>query len=514
MATISAHARVSVMASRKKTETSKKKIRDRISERLSYRLRLFLPLAAILWLLLGSFALLQNARTRQLRLEAVGDQVNFISERIVALYEHNENVTSYLKFLEDYYVGSIYDDLSIAVYDNVSGNILQDVGFNAPRPKNINVDGDIITGDYLNRDIDSDANLDPGKKFFYSETLPPDGSLVVQVILPLSEEVSERVSLHWVWWLLLLCGATAGTIVIWVITSHLARNVASLEKFAEDAATGNEITPDIRFSRDDLGRIGSKILAIYSQRAEAQAAREREHTIAVKATEERANLKRQMTNNISHELKTPVGVIRGYVDTMVENPEMDEASRTHFLTKTQSHVERLCNLLNDLSTMTRLDEASANIPTEPLSFNEILENIAHDIADSGLAGEMKFKTAIPDNCIVQANGALLTGALMNLVKNAVNYSHGTEMGVRLMVQNRRFYTFVFYDNGSGVAPEHIPHLFERFYRIDKGRSRKAGGTGLGLPIVKSTINSLGGSITVRNAATGGLEFVFTLPKAV
>ena len=102
---------------------------------------------------------------------------------------------------------------------------------------------------------------------------------------------------------------------------------------------------------------------------------------------------------------------------------------------------------------------------------------------------------------------------MNLVRNAAIHSHGTEITMRLISESPKFYVFAFADNGIGVAPEHIPHLFDRFYRIDTGRSRKAGGAGLGLSIVKSTVQSLGGSVSVHTRSTGGLEIVFTLRKA-
>ena len=103
--------------------------------------------------------------------------------------------------------------------------------------------------------------------------------------------------------------------------------------------------------------------------------------------------------------------------------------------------------------------------------------------------------------------------LSNLVKNSVAYSQGTQMGIELLGRSQSYYTFAFYDNGVGVGEEHLSRLFDRFYRVDAGRSRKAGGTGLGLPIVKSAINTMGGSISVRNRRGGGLEFIFTLPRA-
>ena len=125
---------------------------------------------------------------------------------------------------------------------------------------------------------------------------------------------------------------------------------------------------------------------------------------------------------------------------------------------------------------------------------------------------MKFHYNLPLECMIKGNATLLSGMISNLIKNAALHSHGTEMGLDLVVESERYYTFRFYDNGTGVDPQHLPHLFERFYRIDAGRSRKAGGTGLGLPIVKNTIEALGGSISVHNGPQGGLEFLFTLEK--
>ena len=102
--------------------------------------------------------------------------------------------------------------------------------------------------------------------------------------------------------------------------------------------------------------------------------------------------------------------------------------------------------------------------------------------------------------------------ISNLVKNSVAYSQGTQMGIEVLGRSQSYFTFSFYDNGVGVSEEHVPRLFDRFYRVDTGRSRKAGGTGLGLPIVKSSVNTMGGSISVRNRRGGGLEFIFTLPR--
>ena len=126
---------------------------------------------------------------------------------------------------------------------------------------------------------------------------------------------------------------------------------------------------------------------------------------------------------------------------------------------------------------------------------------------------MEFNYDIPTYCRVIGNESLLTGMLNNLTKNAVFYSKGTECNLILTGQDDTFYHFAFYDNGVGVKESSLPHLFERFFREDSGRSRKKGGTGLGLPIVQNTIEALGGTIQASNREGGGLLFRFTLRKA-
>ena len=235
--------------------------------------------------------------------------------------------------------------------------------------------------------------------------------------------------------------------------------------------------------------------------------------MAMKVIEDKWKTKRQMTNNINHELKNPLGIIKGYIDTILANQDMDDEMKTHFLEKSQNQVNRLVEMLNDISTINRLEEGSQKVLTEVIDFHEVVFTIANDLTESGMCRQMEFVYDVPLDCTIRANFNLLSAMLMNLSKNSVAYSGGTEMGVKLVSRNKKFFTFCFFDNGKGVPSEHLPHLFEYFYRVDSGRSRKAGGTGLGLPIVKNTIISFGGTISVRNRKGGGLEYLFTLPVA-
>ncbi len=148
---------------------------------------------------------------------------------------------------------------------------------------------------------------------------------------------------------------------------------------------------------------------------------------------------------------------------------------------------------------------------EKIDFHEVIFNINTELENIKLS-EMKFEYDMPTGVYVTGNYNLLYAMIMNLIRNANFHSHGTVCGIRLVKETAYEYTFSFYDDGTGVSEEHLPHLFDRFYRIDKGRSRKMGGTGLGLPIVKNTVNVQGGAIRVQNRKPHGLEFIFTLVK--
>lgn len=485
----------------------------------SYQLRLFLPIVGIIWLLIGIFAILQFTREREYRRDTIRQQADLITQRSVDLLEQNraDDAKDFIDFIGQYFnsdqTSAALNEVSVAIYNRVNGDSIKSIGFDAPPPANIHLMSGEITGHELNDATEEGEPFENGKALYYKEASDSDSTYVVQVILPSKEAQLEVVNQTDWWWSVILVGGIVMTIIVYLTTRHLTRNVALLKKFASDAVNDVDFTATETFPNDDLGEISRQIIEIYKSRKNAQVTRDIEHRMVLRATEEKANIKRELTNNISHELKTPVGIVRGYLETMLENPDMDDKARQLFTTKAYNQALRLCTLLDDLSMMTRLEEASTKIKLESVDFNKFLDEIAIDVEESGVTNGMVFFYDIPDPCYVKGNTSLLTGVIMNLIKNAANYSKGSEISIELLTQNQRFYTFSFRDNGTGVEPEHLPHLFERFYRVDKGRSRKVGGTGLGLPIVKSSIATMGGSITVRNHKDGGLEFIFTLSIA-
>ena len=229
--------------------------------------------------------------------------------------------------------------------------------------------------------------------------------------------------------------------------------------------------------------------------------------------EDKARLKRQLTQNVAHELKTPVSSIQGYLETIVSNPDIDRETKDQFIQRCYAQSRRLSSLLADISTLNKLDDAPQGYEFVRVNIPELLLSIQRDVSMQMEANHVMFRALVEPGVEVDGNPSLLYSIFRNLTDNSIAYGgDGVTITVQVVSEDESFYTFSFSDNGPGVAPEHIPHLFERFYRIDKGRSRKMGGTGLGLAIVKNSVLLHRGTISVRLGLAGGLEFMFTLPK--
>ena len=229
--------------------------------------------------------------------------------------------------------------------------------------------------------------------------------------------------------------------------------------------------------------------------------------------EDKARLKRQLTQNVAHELKTPVSSIQGYLETIVSNPDIDRETKDQFIQRCYAQSRRLSSLLADISTLNKLDDAPQGYEFVRVNIPELLLSIQRDVSMQMEANHVMFRALVEPGVEVDGNPSLLYSIFRNLTDNSIAYGgDGVTITVQVVSEDESFYTFSFSDNGPGVAPEHIPHLFERCYRIDKGRSRKMGGTGLGLAIVKNSVLLHRGTISVRLGLAGGLEFMFTLPK--
>lgn len=229
--------------------------------------------------------------------------------------------------------------------------------------------------------------------------------------------------------------------------------------------------------------------------------------------EEQIRLKRQLTQNIAHELKTPVSSIQGYLETIVNNENLPKEKMNVFLERCYAQSNRLSRLLRDISVLTRMDEAANMIDMEKMDISVLVTNIVNEVSLELEEKHITVVNSLKKEIQIRGNYSLLYSIFRNLMDNAIAYAgNNIQIHINCFREDEKFYYFSFADTGVGVSPEHLNRLFERFYRVDKGRSRKLGGTGLGLAIVKNAVILHGGNISAKNSPGGGLEFVFTLAK--
>jgi two-component system OmpR family sensor kinase/two-component system phosphate regulon sensor histidine kinase PhoR len=210
-------------------------------------------------------------------------------------------------------------------------------------------------------------------------------------------------------------------------------------------------------------------------------------------------LKQQITENIAHELKTPVSSIKGFLETIL-NGNIDKPRMIDYFRRAYSQSCRLADLINDISMLTKIEEAASLYKIEKVNLDELISDIAGEIQPKLEERGITLDLKISENLIIDGNPGLLYSIFRNLFDNAIHHGgKGLTLRVENYTQDSEFHYFSFSDTGIGVPEADLPRLFERFYRVDKGRDRKMGGTGLGLAIVKN-----------RNG--GGLEFLFTLAR--
>lgn len=478
-------------------------------------------MVVITWAIIFVLAAFQYEREREYRINNIKEQLSLVNHRIINAYETDKDLIPFMQFLGAYYAGNeLFEHMRVTVFDEDDVPIYS---IGAPLPmisSSANTKTELIdaeksgVGRSLRATIPHDDSLsdDDDMEFLFASQRSADGKAVVFSSLPYSLPVADALSPGGGMWIFVIILSIIVTVIAFVTTSVVSKNVRLLSDFAQRATREKGFIAEDEFPHDELGDISRRIVHLYREKVKAIEERDEEHRKVIASHEEKLRIKKQMTNNISHELKTPVGAIKGYLDTIADYPEMDVEQIWHFVDKAREHMDRLCALLNDLSTITRLEDGATSIMTEAVDMYTLIYNIASEMETTFGDCRMKFIHDIPKPCIVEGNAGLLYGVVMNLVRNSVAYSHGTEMGIRCMKESGEFFSFEFWDDGVGVAEEHISHLFDRFFRIDTGRSRKSGGTGLGLPIVQSTIQAHGGYVNVKNRAEGGLLFTFTLRR--
>ena len=472
---------------------------------LSYHRRLFLLLLAFSWALVACFIVFQYGREKQFKAERLDTRLQLFNLRMLDALADGATPEEFIAARDEPFGDlrvTVIDDAGRVTFDNSAGSLPETNHLDRPEVAEALARG---TGFTIRRHSES-------TDLYYFYSAMSDGGVVVRSAVPYSITLREVLAAdrEFLWFML---GVTLlMSVAAYFATRRLGHNITRLRDFAQRAERGERIDEQAVFPHDELGDISSHIIRLYARLQRTTADRDREHALALHEQQEKIRIKKQLTNNINPELKTPVAAIQGYLETLLDNPGLGAEKRTAFLEKSCAQVARLRSLLADISTVTRMDEASQLILRERVVLNDIVDEIRADMQLRPEGQRLRVNCDFPYPLEMEGSPSLLGSVFRNLADNAAAYSGGRDIFIRLLDDSPEQYTLQFSDNGIGVEEEHLPHIFERFYRIDKGRSRKLGGTGLGLAIVKNAVMMHGGTISVRNSERGGLEFIFTLRK--
>lgn len=462
--------------------------------------KLYFGVVAVFLFFAASFIVFQHEREKMYKIDVLDTKLQDYNERMAEVLELNRNMS---ENSIDLYVRTHYEpDLRVTLI-NMKGRVFYDNKFKNYAAFENHLGRDEIREALKNGsgyDIDRKSST-LGQSFFYSATSFPKQNFIIRSALPYNTSLARMLQTdqHYVWFSLV--AMLLLTVLLYRFTHRLGMNIQKLRTFANRADHNESLETEdlVAFPNDELGEIAEKIIKIYKRL---------QHT-----KQEQNILKRQLTQNIAHELKTPVASIMGYLETILDNPKIDEKMKEQFLQRCYAQAQRLTSLLRDISTLNRLDDASEMLT----DFNDIdivllIDNIQRETALQMEENKMNFVCNLPGSLKIRGNLSLIYSVFRNLTDNAIAYAgQGTTITLSARDEGDKWH-FTFSDNGVGVPHEHLARLFERFYRVDKGRSRKMGGTGLGLAIVKNAVLLHGGTISVKNGDNGGLVFDFTLKK--
>ena len=459
-------------------------------------------------ILMSGFVLFQYEREKQFKVENLNIQLQLLNAQVIDELESGKTFEEIARHFQNR-----YPDLRLTLIDT-AGVVLNDAPFAwknevIPNHRQRNeVSQALEQGEgYTIRRRSENEKGD----YFYSATRI--GDTLVRSALPYNVSLTRLLSADFSFLWIMIGFTVMMCLFGYFAIRHIGQSIKRLQEFANLASRKERIENIEPFPNDELGEISQHIVQLYSQLQQTIADRDREHAMVLHEEQEKIRLKRQLTNNINHELKTPVSSIQGYLETIINNPDMNEETRRLFIEKSYKQSERLGQLLQDISTITRMDEGSQLIEKEMVDLNAIVQDIIAEVALRPADKRMRITCNFNRELPITGNASLLTSVFRNLTENAIAYSGGRDIFINLVKETSEEYTFSFADNGIGIDDLHLPHIFERFYRVDKGRSRKLGGTGLGLSIVKNAVLFHGGAIEAHNRYEGGHEFTFTLKKA-
>lgn len=462
-------------------------------------------LLAFSWTIILSFIVYQYLREKQYKLDFLNVQLQLYNRHFLDVVEegfsYDEYISSHAKPFENLRVSVITQSGSV-VYDNMLSIDSLDNHTNRPEIVSALKKG---AGHHIGRLSASD-----GREYFYSATRGEQ--FVVRTAIPYTETLNELLQTDWTFLVVMLCISLAMSVVAYFATRRLGKNIARLNRFAAKAETGQPFDEGESFPNDELGSISKHIVQLYAQWQQTIKDRDQAYEATLREEQEKIRIKRQLTNNINHELKTPVASMQVCLETLLSGINLSEEKRLELIERCYTNNERMRRLLNDVSLITRMEAGSSLISKEPIVINEILSEIAGELDIMPKNERFALHANFNELVIIEGNLSLIASIFRNLTENAIAYSEGKNIYISLIANSDDECHIRFEDDGCGVEEKQLSRLFERFYRVDKGRSRQKGGTGLGLAIVKHAVQFHGGTITVSNRPEGGLRFDFTLKK--
>ena len=457
------------------------------------------------WSIILCFVGFQYIREKEYKSEFLNAQLQLYN---TTLLQTIENAPSFEEYVETHTLP--FEDLRISII-SLDGTVIYDNMLAVDSLDNHSLRPEVAAALKKGKGHNTERlSASDGREYFYSATRGKE--FVVRTAIPQSDALKELLKTDWTFMGTMMSISLAMSILAYFATRRLGKNIERLNRFAAKAEKGESFDEEEPFPNDELGAISNHIVQLYAQWQQTIKDRDIAHEARLREEQEKIRIKRQLTNNINHELKTPVASIQVCLETLLSGINLSEEKRQELIERCYTNNERLRRLLGDVSLITRMEDGSQLIGKEPVSINNIINEIAAELEIMPEEERFTLHTDFSEQVVIDGNTSLIGSIFRNLTENAIAYSGGRNIYISLVENNEQLCRICFEDDGCGVEEKQLPRLFERFYRVDKGRSRRMGGTGLGLAIVKHAVQFHGGSINVTNRNVGGLRFEFTLKK--
>ena len=462
-------------------------------------------LLTFLWTMILCFTFFQYFREKHFKSELVNAQLQLYNHKLLTLVEdgspYEDFIASEEKPFDDLRI-SIIATTGTVVFDNTLS--IDSLDNHSHRPEIV---ATMKNGDAYHAGRQSTSD---GRDYFYSATR--GDRVIVRTAIPYSDLLKELLKPDSTFIFVMICISLAMSVLVFFATRRLGENIERLNRFAAKAETGESFDEEESFPNDELGSISNHIVQLYAQWQQTIKDRDIAHEARLREEQEKIRIKQQLTNNINHELKTPVASIQVCLETLLSGINLTEEKRQELIERCYTNNERLRRLLEDVSLITRMESGSQLIGKETVNINSIIDEISDELNIMPEEERLYLHADFNEQVVINGNLSLIGSIFRNLTENAIAYSGGKNIFITLMENNEDSCLISFEDDGRGVEEDQLPRLFERFYRVDKGRSRRMGGTGLGLAIVKHAVQFHGGNVSVTNRAEGGLRFEFSLKK--